>query len=374
MIEDTIRHVEAIDRDLLNQMVRLDQHCPDFQVETWSVRRLSDQGIVNPEGLFRLDGHGNIPSLNGAGQRDWSLVLKMIKKTDLGREPRKIWYWRREVELIQSGVLERLPGPVVTPRFYGVQETEDEAWIWMEYIRDEFPSRWTAEDFLFAARQFGLMDGAYLTGHPLTSFSGMCTEHCRGWYDMLFFFPFGYDINKTWDDPMIQKLYAGDLERRAKRARAEIERFFDAQVRLPQVFGHFDTQRRNLMIRSRADGQRELVAIDWAMSGQGPVGGNLAMMVPNSVWLADLDFSALWDIEPAAYQAYLQALRESGWQGSEDLVRLGYCSWTFPGVIFPELTYTDVTEQNFAEKRAQAEFFLAQAEEALDLMDRLGIA
>ncbi len=70
-----------------------------------------------------------------------------------------------------------------------------------------------------------------------------------------------------------------------------------ALERLPQTFAHFDSQRRNLMIRARSDGEDELVAVDWARCGLRPVGAQF---------------------DEAAFPAYLAGLRAAGWTGSVD--------------------------------------------------------
>jgi len=371
MTATMLDRLQAIDINVLTDVVRQDQRCPDFVIRDWSVGRLSDKGIASPDGLFRFQGNGCSAGQDGPDYQDWSVVFKMVKPTEWEQGPGETWYWKRELLLITSGVLDRLPGPLVTPRFYGVKEMDGEAWIWMEYIEDIAPPRWTDENYIFAAHQLGRMDGAYLTGTPLPDYPWLNITQCRSWFT-----GFGNaikDLPNIWENPILQQVYTDENRRRAVQFRADHELFHSALDRLPQVFGHFDAQRRNLMIRRRPDGQQELVAIDWGMAGPGPLGGNLAMMLPNSAFLFELDPVDLPRLEPETYRAYLEGLREMGWQGDEDLVRLGYCAWTWPGIFYPEMVNWDATAETLPGYKALAEFFLDHADEARGIINRLGL-
>jgi hypothetical protein len=52
MTADVLETLKNIDPALLNQVVRQAQRSPDFEISEWSVRRLSDKGVFNPEGLW----------------------------------------------------------------------------------------------------------------------------------------------------------------------------------------------------------------------------------------------------------------------------------------------------------------------------------
>ena len=269
MSETIIEQLQAIDLQVLNRVVRQDQDCPDFHIYDWSVKKLSDVGVINPDGLFLFYGHGGSPSRDGQAILEWSVVLKTIKHNEHDLGPRSIWYWRREIDLMQSGLLENLLGPVVAPKVYEIREDANGAWIWMEYIQDISPEVWTAEEYFFAGNQVGQMDGAYLSDFQIPDYPWLCDDECRAWDALIYSFP-NVDPEVVWANPRVREVYPGEDEVRAKRIFAEKERFFTAMKSLPQLFGHFDMHRMNLMIRTHPGGQKELVAIDWALSGIGP--------------------------------------------------------------------------------------------------------
>jgi hypothetical protein len=120
---------------------------------------------------------------------------------------------------------------------------------------------------------------------------------------------------------------------------AERVRLNAALERLPQTFAHFDSQRRNLMIRARPDGEEELVAVDWAWCGIGPVGADAAILIGNSMILYEADPKMGAQLDKAVFPSYLTGLRAAGWTGNIDEVRLAYAATNalFCGVTAPHL-------------------------------------
>jgi hypothetical protein len=74
---------------------------------------------------------------------------------ELRRDPRSVWYWKREFLLAQSGLLEQLPRGLSAARTYQPVEDAETAWLWMEHLVDSTPARWRLKHFCFAARQLG---------------------------------------------------------------------------------------------------------------------------------------------------------------------------------------------------------------------------
>src|SRR6185503_11978514 len=104
-----------------------------------------------------------------------------------------------------------------------------------------------------------------------------------------------------------------------------------------QTFAHFDSQRRNLMIRARPNGEDELVAVDWAWCGRGPVGADAAILIGNSMILLEAEAADATALDEAVFSAYLAGLRAEGWSGRVEAVRLAYAATIalFSGVAAP---------------------------------------
>ena len=58
MAEDLLVRLKAVDPAILTDVVRQDQRSPSFEITEWSVKLLSSQGAINPDGLWLFSGEG----------------------------------------------------------------------------------------------------------------------------------------------------------------------------------------------------------------------------------------------------------------------------------------------------------------------------
>ena len=378
MFPDMLTTLRATDPALLREMVRKDQHSPTFELLSWDVKRLSQKGLINPDGLFLFSGQGD----DERGTTPWSVVLKILNDPGGEPDPRNLWYWKRELLVAQSGVAASLPGRVVAPRYYAATEHDGKGWLWMEYVTATTPQTWTKDHYAFAAHQLGCFNGAYLSGRlPLPDYPWLSKENARTLSD-------GFVPQNAWGNSFVQQFYSTQLQERVMRLWDDRERFLDTLNHLPQTFSHFDFSRRNLFIRRRSDGQEEIVPVDWALCGCGPIGGDLCSVVGTSAVLYELETAALPAIDTAAFEAYVAGLREGGWGGNPELVRLGYTAYLaiFTGVTSPGLTAYLTSDDHLptvgtwfgcspealvSALAATCEFALDRADEARELMNRL---
>jgi hypothetical protein len=369
--------LQATDPALLREIVRQDQRSPAFELLHWDVKPLSAKGIANPEGLFLFSGQGR----DERGIRPWSVVLKILTKPGEEQDPRNLFYWKRELLLAQSALVASLPRQVVVPRYYGTSEHHGQGWLWMEYVAATTPQSWTKDNYAFAAYQLGCFNGAYLTGLSLPDYPWLSKGNARTMSDV-------FAPQNAWDNCFVQRFCSNRLRERVLRLWNDRERFLHTLDHLPQTFSHFDFSRRNLFIRTRNDNQEEIVAVDWAMCGCGPIGGDLCSLIGTSAFLLELETAALPAQDTAAFEAYVTGLRESGWTGDPQLARLGYTAYLaiFTGLALPALIayftgddHISMVRQWFGcspEELASAlatvcEFALDRADEARGLMDCL---
>ncbi|MEN9938381.1 MAG: hypothetical protein RLZZ387_4960, partial [Chloroflexota bacterium] len=379
MAVSMLEQLQAIDPNLLTEIARNVQDCRSFTITDWHVDRLSTKGIINPDGLFLFQGTGH----DGRVSRPWSTVLKIIRRGGQEHDLRSIWYWKRELHTVQSGLLTRLPGGIRAPRIYAATEHTDSAWIWMEHIVPDSAQLWTPAQYALAARAVGTLNGAYLAGTPLPDEPWLCTEHCGWWLAAIEH----YDPERAWENRFVRAAFPTALRLRVERLRADRERFLAVLTQLPQVFSHFDAQRRNLFIRTHDD-TPEVVAIDWALVGCGPVGGELCVLLADSALLCELAADDVPELEEACTAAYLSGLADAGWSGDPGLVRLGYCAWfaMHIGAAAPGATVAwtgdetgEAMQQAFGWDREAVvaqwarlcELALDRADEARHLMERL---
>ena len=353
MSETSLGEPPAIEPTILADVVRQDQSSPHFDLTSWSVRRLSDKGISNPDGLWFLSGEGH----DQQGSRSWSLVLKILQRPEYELPPSHLWYWKRELLLAQSNLLEKLPGPVKAPHMYRAEETATGARLWLEYIEpNPTITTWGVAEYAFAAYQLGFWNGACATSLPVPTDPWLTRQQYRYWYA-------DADPGQDFQFSLNQHHITGALRARYDQLWSERARFYHTLEVLPQVFSHFDSQRRNLIIRRAPNSQNELVLLDWAFCGVGPLGAELYALVSMSAVLLEWPPRNVAELDSAVFGEYLRGLREAGWQGDADIIRLGYVVWvaTWLGVIFPHMPPAWCTP----ESRATSLQFFGAADEEL---------
>jgi hypothetical protein len=118
-----------------------------------------------------------------------------------------------------------------------------------------------------------------------------------------------------WDHPA-----AGDWSDRVRTAiRPLWERRFALAAQAeqaPRTLCHLDVWPMNLI----GDGDRS-VLLDWAFTGEGALGEDIANLIVDSVADGFIDTALLPEIEAATTDGYLRGLRDGGWRGSDDDVR-----------------------------------------------------
>ena len=311
MAEDLLENLEAIDPRILTEIVRQDQNDPSFEITTWDVKRLSDKGIANPDGLWLFSGTGGIKF------HQWHIVLKILNRPPEEFPSDNVWHWKREFSFAQSDISKQLPGPVKAPRVYHTEEKSDGAWIWMEYVQGTGTDLWTSGEYAFVAHQLGLWNGSYLTGISLPSANWLTHEPYRSWLENM-------DFDKNILFHLNQKYLSKEVLTSFEQIWSEREFFFNALEKLPLVFSHFDSHRRNLFIRFDNTGQKELILLDWGQCGIGAIGAELTWLIGLTVALLEWSPTETRLLDEITYPSYLRGLRESGWTGNEELVRLGF--------------------------------------------------
>jgi hypothetical protein len=326
MTDDVLEQLKAIDQAVLTDVVRQDQHNLDLVLLDWTVEPLSHEKIIDTTGgLFCFSGQ----SQNSKGIRPWKVVMKCINNPKEPNEDPRVWYyWRREILAFQSGFLSQLPPGVRAPRFYGVMEKENGAWIWMEHIQETTGKHWSLEYFWRAARHLGSFQGKYLSGTLLIDQPWLSKTFFRnvwdegGWW-LGFMNP--TSAENAWQSPITQRGFDDRQKSRVLQLLEEKENFFDANDRLPEVLCHNDSSRRNFMwSRSAQTGEEELIGIDWAFSGIGALGNDLGQLVGTSLFFFEYSPTDAETLEAAQLEGYLAGLADNGIQVDPRLVRLGY--------------------------------------------------
>ena len=326
MLEEPSASLKAIDLAILTDVVCQDQRTTSLRITEWSVERLSDKGMANPDGSWLISGRGDVDGKSCP----WSVVVKIIARPGRHIPQDARTYWKREFEVAKSGLAERLRGPVRAPRFYRADDHSENVWIWMENVQDGHPGRWTFDDYIFAARQLGRWNGTTIK-LALPAEPWLAKNYHREWENVV-------NLEDDWKSPLHQKYITADIRNRFARLWKDREQFYFCLENLPQCFTHFDCQRRNLFIQTNTQNENiPLLVLDWGLCGVSALGTELQALVGGSTTFVEWPSSDLGALDAGAFTNYIEGLREAGWSGDPDLVRLGYVAMLaiYRGAILP---------------------------------------
>lgn len=292
------------------------------EIVEWKSQPLSAGGsrVAGGLGIQRVTGVAH----HDGGLLPWSVIVKALKGgSEMASEDPAAWnYWKREVLVYGSGLLDHLPGGLVAPRCYAVQEQPNgEFWLWLEEIQSP-PSVWAMARHELAARHLGQFNGAYLAGHPLPPAQPWMTwGRTRQWTDEVR--PFAERSQQWADTPLARRWFGRDGLDRTLKLWSQVEPLLQAFERLPVCYCHHDAFRRNLLDRTLPDGSSETVAIDWSITGFGRIGEEIGVMTSVDLGFFEVPASQAQELDQAVFAGYIDGLRDAGWRGDERLARLG---------------------------------------------------
>jgi hypothetical protein len=312
-------HPLELDRETLSAPVAASLRSRTIDVIDWRQDSIHTAFNQSTGGLYRIAGTGR----DRGRTVPWSVILKVVRASDgpFGGsvDPTTSNYWKRELELYRSGMLENLPG-IRAPRCLGIDQHEAGlAWIWLEDVADRSGSRWSEPRYRLAARRLGEFNGAYVAGRPTPSAGYLSRNWLRravGGFGAAF-----ARLPSVSEHPLVRRCWPGDLLDRVMHLWEERETLLMALDLLPQTFCHLDAFSRNLLVDEEA---QQVVALDWSYAGIGAVGAELAPMVAASVCFFDADPEQMPRIDQVVFDGYLEGLRAVGWNGHPEAVRLGY--------------------------------------------------
>lgn len=311
--------LERVGRTRLEPVVRQALGCDTAQLRDWTWTPLSYHGVLRGRTLARFTGRAVV-----AGDRDvsWSSVVKVLGGS-------------REVLAYRSALLAELPGCFRAPRVLQIEDAEEGAdWLWLEDMTDLYARCWPLQQFGVVARHLGAFNGTDLVSRALPT-----DPWLNPWLDRqrvgaeraASSLP---ELRLVTGRPAVRRLFGPAITARAARLLEDQSLLVDALSKLPQTLCHHEASLANLFARRRADGELETVAVDWEEVGPGPVGAEIATLVFGTMRRCEFDAVRAGELERVVFAEYVAGLREVGWEGDVQTVRLGYAGavalrWAF---------------------------------------------
>jgi hypothetical protein len=329
-LETQAAQLAAIDQTTLTPLVRRVLGNEVVEVVNLECEQLHG-GIAAGTAVYRFSGQGR----DQGRTIPWSLILKMLRPAGGGADVSAWDYYKREVDAYQSGWAADLPGGLAAPRCFGVLDHPDgTCWMWLEEVVEGIGSQWPLEHYRIVARHLGQFNGAYLVDRPLPDWPWLSSNWL--WHYVEQSAPAMEPLRDAQASPWGRRWLPEKDSDRFFHLWEERARYFDALDRLPQTICHFDIFRLNLFARKAADGDDQTVVIDWAFVGRGPIGADLNPLVWMSIALAGIGPDKAQELEEIVFEGYLEGLREVGWRGDPQQVRLGYTAASVR-YLFPEV-------------------------------------
>ncbi|MCB0083595.1 MAG: phosphotransferase [Caldilineaceae bacterium] len=309
-------HIESIDQSQLNSAVRQVLADDSAMVRNWTHQPL--HGGFSGAAVHRIAGQAQ----TSAGNRPWSLILKIISPAHGGQAATDYDYWQRESLLYQSGLLADLPDDLLTPRCFAITPQSDQSqWLWLEDMGAEMQDEWALTQYGVAARHLGQMNGAYLVNRPLPRQPWLRQPDV---HERLALAAPGISELPSLTHSLFAELLTGNRIQRIRRLWDKREHLLAALAELPLTFCHRDAFRRNLMARRNAEGRAQTVALDWGAAGLGQLGEELIPLFAATLSFVAIDVARIPQLDQLIFDGYIAGLRDAGWRGDARLVRFGF--------------------------------------------------
>ena len=309
-----------IDTALLAPVVRRSLGDSDAIVTAFEVRPI-DYTNVDPD--LRLLARVTGDTAVGGEKRPWSLVLKAFRRPaepeSSSVEPTHYEYWEREPRFFESLIPADLGPGLRSVRSYGVdRRSESEVWLWLEDLPDSSEQRWSTQTFQRVAEDLGRFAGTFVAGRPLPR---------APWFAHTWSVQVEYSLATPWmREPILRELEGPSSTRLASAntfgsapdrailldAFMRQDALLTAVDQLPRTLCHNDTLATNLFPAQSASGRSETAAIDWALVGIGPAGGDLGQLVAGSACFFKASTDELDDLDRLTFDAYLAGMADVG--------------------------------------------------------------
>lgn len=292
------------------------------EVIDWTCAALRWSAIApTTAGLFHVTGSADV----GGKSRDWTLVLKVIRRPVEAVEDKSApAYWRREADAFASGVLDDLDG-IEAPACYGTDDRPDGVWLWLEHVA-EVEERWGLARYVRAANDLGVFGGSYLDGRPLPHADWLTRGYLRWWVGRVS--PVSTRVVSdpgTWDLPLVRLAFAASPAERVLELVHRAPRLLEALDALPPTVCHNDAWRRNLIAARAADGAERTVLIDWSYPGLGPPGADAGIMIVGTHFWLLADPAELPRFDREVFDAYVEGVATRT-RADRTRIRLAYAA------------------------------------------------
>ncbi len=273
------------------------------------------------------EGDGRPGSRGGAARGGEAVAASWAGSAD----PRHWNYWRREVEVYRDGVLrDRLDEAGLYLPEAEVDEHDGGAVLWLEDIAGTPGTAFSLEDHAALVRACGRWQARPSEAVEWTSVGFLrdySTSRVVPW-ELL-------DDDGAWGQPLVAEEWPDGLREKWRQLVAHRNTLLTRIDRLPRRRCHLDLWVSNVIRRPGG----EIALLDWAFTGDGALGEDLGNHIPDAVFDLFWPAERMRELAETCIDQYLDGLREGGWNGEADQVRLAVMAsgvkytWLLPALL-----------------------------------------
>ena len=246
-------------------------------------------------------------------------------------DPRHWNYWRREVEVYRDDELrEQLADAGLVLPAAQVDERPDGAVLLMEDIAGTPGTHFSLAEHAALARACGRWQARPAPERPWTS-TGFLRDYSTTrdvpWQLMT--------DDAAWQQPLVRETWPTELREAWTGLLVHRDALLDLVATLPRARCHLDFWVSNVIQRPTG----ELALFDWSFLGDGARGEDIGNYIPDAVFDLFWPAERLPELAETCIANYLDGLREAGWRGDPDQVRLAVMAsgvkyaWLLPGLL-----------------------------------------
>lgn len=270
-------------------------------------------------GIYRVTGETEI---GGGDTRQWSFIIKIVIADSTRNDPSHYNYWKREILAYESGIFHQLPGDLLVPKCFEIEEKENgTVWLWLEDMPNE-RRNWNKENYAYAAAKLGGFHAACTNGGLLPQYAWINKYWMRSWTK---------ECDKYRNMPSRQELEQMKLNAEVinimdkfKQFEKKRNEYLTVLENLPRTLAHQDFDEFNILYNAEDEEKDRLTVIDWQFISISGVGEDLGRFLGLSMSRGNVPMNRFSEYRDLIFTSYIGGLRKNGWDGDEDTVKLGY--------------------------------------------------
>lgn len=300
---------ETVARAVLDEPAAYLDGNPAFEEITTSHNDQRTIGIVRVSGSAKTNG----------GTKVWSSVVKIIDpNVDEGNAARWV-----SIEIEQQVYEQNLFGSdddLFRPAKSYLVETkaDDIRVLWLEDLSGAIQPPWDFGSYQHAANHLGSFNGRHANSLNQLPFAVNNDLYIKRWGNMDFESR-AVELEEQKHSKVVREAYQDTPIQSAAEFASLTNQIFDRARSVSHGLAFGDSHARNMF-----PSESQTVGIDWAALGNDPVGVDIGVLIGSGMTFGVEEAQMVAEAERDIYDSYVSGLRNTGWDGDMDHLRIGF--------------------------------------------------